>query len=240
MSMEPSIVEVDRLDCRLVAHRWAFAEAEAAALDRNWAESLARNPTLYDGPVLLACRAEIDMEAGKRALSVDAFETRFSRFLGWRDLGWRDASVFNCFAMPAVRSSDGAFLVGEMGPDHSAAGLRYFPGGTPDPNDVIEGGVVDLEGSLARELCEEAGLLVAEGVPAQGWTVIFDRQRVACIKLVDWPEPAAALRARVRDFLAREAEPELSDVHMLAPGVHDDPRLPAFMAAFLARAAERG
>ncbi|WP_457798343.1 NUDIX hydrolase [Methylocystis sp. S23] len=240
MSLDPSIVEVDRLDCRLVAHRWAFAEAEAATLDRNWAERLARNPALYDGPVLLACRAEIGMEGGARVLALDAFETRFSRFLGWRDLGWPDRSVFNCFAMPAVRASDGAYLVGEMGPGHSAAGQRYFPGGTPDPNDVVEGGLVDLPGSLARELREEAGLPAEEGVAARGWTVIFDGQRVACIKRIDWPAPAAALRMRVRDFLAQEAEPELSDVHMIAPGVHDDPRLPAFMSAFLARAAERG
>ncbi|QGM97217.1 hypothetical protein [Methylocystis parvus] len=240
MSVEPSIVEVDRLDCRLVPHRWAFAEAEAATLDRNWAARVERNPTLFDGPVLLACRAEIGMEAGQRVLSLDAFETRFSRFLGWRDLGWPDRSVFNCFAMPAVRASDGSFLVGEMGPAHSAAGQRYFPGGTPDPSDVIAGGIVDLPGSLARELGEEAGLPAGEGAAAREWTVIFDGQRVACIKVIDWPDTAAALRARVRDFLAREAEPELCDVHMLQPGAHDDARLPAFMAAFLARAAERG
>lgn len=239
-AQEPSIVEVDRLDCRLVPHRWAYAEAEAAALDRIWAERVARNPSLFDGPVLLACRAEIGLESGRRVLALDAFETRFSRFLGWRDLGWPDRSIFNCFAMPAVRASDGAYLVGEMGPGHSAAGQRYFPGGTPDPHDVRADGTVDLPGSLARELGEEAGLPAGEGSPARDWTVIFDGQRVACIKVIDWPESAAALRARVRDFLARETEPELSDIHMLAPGVHDDPRLPAFMAAFLRHAAERG
>ena len=237
MTDQARIVEVDRLDCRLVAHRWDFAEAHAEEIDRRWAERLRDNPALYDGPVLLACRAEIEEEAGERVLRLDAFETRFSRFLVWRLLGWPDESVFNCFAMPAVRASDGAFLVGEMGEGHSAAGLRYFPGGTPDPSDVLAGGAVDLMGSLVRELAEETGLPAAEGTAAPGWTVIFDRQRVACIKRFDWPEPAAALAERVRAFLAPEAKPELADVHMLAPGRHDDPRLPAFMVDFLARAA---
>ena len=31
--MEPRFAEVDRLDCRLVPHRWDFAEAEAARID---------------------------------------------------------------------------------------------------------------------------------------------------------------------------------------------------------------
>lgn len=238
--MEPSFAEVDRLDCRLVAHRWAFAEAEAARIDRHWAGRRAGNPALYDGPVLLACRAAIETESGARVLRLDAFETSFSRFLAWRDFGWPDASVYNFFAMAALRSSDGAYLLGEMGPDHSAAGQRYFPAGTPDPADVIAGGAVDLAGSLRRELGEETGLPAAEGVAAQGWTIVFDRQRVACIRRIDWPAPAEAIRARVRAFLASEAKPELSDAHMLAPGRHDDPRLPGFMTAFLARAAETG
>lgn len=236
MSDAPHIVEVDRLDCRLVAHRWAYAEEAGEEMDRHWAERVAGNPTLYDGPVLLACRAAIVAEAGQRTLRLDAFETRFSHFLGWRELGWRDTSVFNCFAMPAVRSSDGCYLLGEMGPGHSVAGYRYFPGGTPDPSDLIEGGVVDLEGSLVRELLEETGLHAAEGAAAPGWSVIFDGQRIACLKRLDWPAPAFEIRERVRAHIAQEAKPELSDAHMLAPGRHADPRLPPFMTAFLAHA----
>lgn len=238
--MEPRFAEVDRLDCRLVSHRWAFAEEEAARIDAHWAARLARTPSMYDGPVLLARKAALETESAARVLRVEAFETRFSRFLAWRDFGWPDASVYNFFAMPALRSSDGAWLVGEMGQAHSAAGQRYFPGGTPDPADVTETGEVDLYGSLARELAEETGLPAQEGVAAQGWTVIFDRQRVACLRRIDWPAPAAAIRERVRRFLDAEAEPELAAVHMLASGRHDDPRLPAFMTAFLARAAETG
>jgi len=238
--MENAIATVDRVECRLVVHRWAYAEDAAERIDAHWAARLALNPAMYDGPVLLACRAGLTRQAGARVLRLEAFETRFSRFLAWRDFGWPDKSVFNCFAMPAVRASDGAWLIGEMGPGHSTAGRRYFPGGTPDPSDVTAAGAVDLLGSLRRELREETGLCAEEGVEARDWTVIFDRQRVACLKRIDWPAPALALQARVRGFLESETAPELSDVHMLPSGLHDDPRLPGFMAAFLAHAAETG
>jgi 8-oxo-dGTP pyrophosphatase MutT (NUDIX family) len=240
VSAKRDIAEVDRLDCRLVAHDWAFAEARRDEIDRHWAESLARNPALFDGPVLLARRAQITRQDDARVLRLEAFETRFSRFLGWRDFGWPDTSVFNCFAMPAVRSSDGAYLLGEMGPSHSAAGQRYFPAGTPDLADVVGGDRVDLQGSLSRELHEETGLSANLGVAAPVWTIVFDGQRIACIKRIDWPEPAKALRARVRVYLAQIAEPELSDVHLLPPRAYEDPRLPAFMAAYLAHVSGGG
>lgn len=237
------IVDVDRLDCRLVAHDWEFAQRRKADIDRHWEKRRRENPALYDGPVLLASRAEVVTCGGARVLQLDAFETRFSRFLAWRDFGRADERVYNCFSMPAVRSSDGAYLVGEMGADHSCAGQLYFPGGTPDPSDVTGGGAVDLSGSLTRELAEETGLPAAEGVAAPGWTVVFDRQFVACLKRIDWPAPAAALVARVRDFLAAEQQPELSDIHMISSvDALADPRLPPFMVGFLSRAlaAERG
>lgn len=238
--MELTITVVDRVECRLVAHRWAYAEEAAARMDAHWAARLEKTPAMYDGTVLLACGAALVRDQGVRVLRLHAFETRFSRFLAWREFGWLDKSVFNCFAMPAVRSSDGAWLLGEMGPNTSVAGQRYFPGGTPDPSDVTAAGVVDLLGSLRRELQEETGLSAEEGEEAEGWTVIFDGQRIACLKRIDWPQPASVLQARVRSFLAAEADPELADVHMLASGLHADPRLPGFMTAFLARAAETG
>lgn len=234
--MTTRIFDVDQLDCRLVAHRWRFDETRALDIDRQWEESRRVNPALYDGSVLLACRAEERVGAGgARVLRMELFETRFSRFLAWRDFGWPDETVYNCFAMPAVRACDGAYLLGEMGPSHSSAGQIYFPGGTPDPSDIVSGGV-DLLGSLVRELFEETGLVAMEGRAAPGWTVVCDRQRIACIKRIDWDAPAEALLARVRAFLAAERAPELADAHMISKlEALGDPRLPAFMVAYLAR-----
>jgi 8-oxo-dGTP pyrophosphatase MutT (NUDIX family) len=230
-------VDVDRLDCRFVDHRWDFAEERSAVIERHWEERRRANPALYDGHVLLACRvARVIGEDGARILRMSLFKTRFSRFLVWRDLGWPDKSIYNCFSMPAVRARDGAYLLGEMGPSHSYAGQLYFPCGTPDPSDIVADGCVDLDGSLARELAEETGLEAAAARVAANWTVVFDRQNIACIKRLDFDAPSQALAAKVRGFLAAERAPELADAHMISsPEALSDARLPVFMVAYLMR-----
>lgn len=236
--MTLEIMEVDRLDCRVVDHRWTFAEEHSAEIARHWEERRRANPTLYDGAVLLGCRVERGFgDDGARLLRMALFETRFSNFLAWRDFGWPDETVYNCFSMPAARTRDGAYLLGEMGPSHSFAGRLYFPCGTPDPSDIVAGGAVDLAGSLVRELAEETGLVAAEARVAAGWTAIFDRQRVACVRTLDFDSTSDALLARVRAFLASESAPELADAHMVSRLESlRDPRLPAFMVAYLSRA----
>ena len=78
-------------------------------------------------------------------------EADFASFVAWRDWGFPDTSVRNCFPMAALRSSDGAFLLGVMGAHTANAGHIYFAAGTPDPNDIV-GDTVDLEGGVMREL----------------------------------------------------------------------------------------
>jgi 8-oxo-dGTP pyrophosphatase MutT (NUDIX family) len=232
------ILDVDRLDCRFVDHRWAFAQERAADIQRHWEERRRANPALYDGSVLLACRVErATSENGARALRMTFFKTRFSTFLAWREFGWPDQTIYNCFSMPAARACDGAYLLGEMGPTHSFAGQLYFPCGTPDPSDIVAGGGVDLAGSLVRELAEETGLDASEAHPSAGWTAIFDRQHVACIKRLDFDATSHVLLSKVRDFIAAESAPELADAHMISSlKALADPRLPQFMVAYLTRA----
>lgn len=229
------IFRIDRLDCRVVDHRWAFEETRTDEIDAFWRRRVAANPALYDGRVLLANHVERrEDENGRATLHIRLFETRFSRFLAWRDFGFPDTGVHNCFAMAALRSRDGAFLLGEMGASHSSAGQLYFPAGTPDPSDVLPDGRVDMEGSLTRELAEETGLDAAEGTLPAGWTVVFEGRRVACIKTLESRETSAAILRRVQEFLAGETEPELSGAHMISRRDQlADARIPPFMTAFL-------
>ena len=90
----------------------------------------------------------------------------------------------------------------------------YFPCGTPDLGD-ISGETVDLSGSIVRELAEETGICVTERMFSPSWRVVFDGQRVACINIIDWPEPARTLLARVESHIAAESDPELARAHLV-------------------------
>jgi 8-oxo-dGTP pyrophosphatase MutT (NUDIX family) len=225
----PRLVTIGSLECRLVDFDWEFAHDRGGAVADHWLRRRAANSALYDGIVLLANR----VEACGESLEVDFFETRFSRFLAWRDFDFPDRAIHNCFAMPALRSSDGAILVGEMGPDHSLAGQLFFPGGTPDLKDIKQE-KVDLVGSLVRELAEETGLNVAAGDLPSGWRVVLEGQRVACLKIIDWPAPASEIMEAVAEYIARDPNPELSRAHMIRRCADiEDSRMPAFVRFFL-------
>lgn len=241
MSETPRVFDVDRLICRRVDYAWPYERDNALAIRSHWTDRVLQTPSLYDGRVLLANRFETKSDDLGSYLLMDVFETSFSAFLAWRETGWPDRSVYNCFSMPAVRSCDGGFLVGEMTTDHSVAGALYFPCGTPDPSDLDQAGGVDLLGSLTRELAEETGLDAGRGKPGPHWTIVVDGQRIACVRTIHWPEPSASLVAEARGRIAGQKRPELADVHIFAPlSELSDPRLPQYMTAFLSRAFGRG
>ena len=91
-------------------------------------------------------------------------ETDYASFAAWQHWGRPPAGVRDCFGAAAILTADGAFLLGVMGPHTLNAGEIYFPCGTPDPADIIDG-KVDLDLSIRRELKEETGLDIAVGRP---------------------------------------------------------------------------
>jgi len=223
------IIPLTRLDLRFEPAPWPFADQHRAEIDAHFAKLRVEKPEMWNGRVLLLRRGDISDGVLSGAYS----EADFASFIAWRDWGFPDKAIRNCFPMAALRSSDGAFLLGVMGSHTATAGQIYFPAGTPDPNDV-DGDTVDLERGVIRELIEETGLGVADFSAEPGWSATPLGQRIALMKIVQARENAATLQERIRAFLASQKQPELSDIHVVRSVDDLRPTMPPYVATFLA------
>jgi 8-oxo-dGTP pyrophosphatase MutT (NUDIX family) len=164
--------------------------------------------------------------------SADYFEADFASFLAWRDWGFPDNSVFNGFGMGALRGNDGAFVLGEMAGHTANAGRIYFPSGTPDLDD-LRNGMVDIAGSVAREVEEETGLTAADYTAVDHWDCVVSGAAIAMMRILDVDMPGEALRKKIKANLATHISPELSAIHLVRGPADFTPAMPRFVTAFI-------
>jgi 8-oxo-dGTP pyrophosphatase MutT (NUDIX family) len=222
------IFPVERLELSFAPAPWAFATERRAEIDALFAELRRETPSLWNGRVLLLCRQRL--EAG--VLHGAYLETDYASFVAWARWGWPHAGVHDCFGAGAILGSDGGFLLGLMSPRTLNAGQIYFPCGTPDPSDIIDG-KVDLDFSVRREVKEETGFSVEEFEAEPGWTMVIDGALIALIKVFRARQTADELRARALAHLAAEAQPELADIRIARGPADFDPNMRGFVRAFL-------
>jgi hypothetical protein len=224
----PEIHRVATLDLKVRPSPWPFADNRREEIDAHFAERRREKPEIWNGRVLIG-RNAVHTEG---RLAADFFETDFASFLAWRDWGFPDRGVFNGFGMGALKSSDGAFVLGEMGTHTANAGRIYFPAGTPDPDDIKDGSV-DIAGSITREIAEETGLKETDYTTDTHWTCVFSGASIAMIRVLRVDMPGEALQARIEANLARERQPELRAVHLARRRADIVPAMPRFVTAFL-------
>jgi len=225
----PSVFHIDRLDLTFAPQPWAWADKHRAEIDTWFADMRSKQPALWNGRVLLMHHQVIE----HGVLRGEFLETDYASFIAWKHRDRPHAHVRDCFSAAAIQSSDGAFLLGVMGAHTFNAGKAYFPCGTPDPNDIVDGRV-DFEHSVRRELLEETGLAMDDFTPEPGWTMVVDGSLIGQIKVLRARESAKALHARVLAFLARENKPELADIRVVYGPGDFDRAMPRFVTAFLA------
>lgn len=222
------VVRLARAEMRFAPRPWPFAQQRRAEIDAHFAGLMRERPRAFNGRVLMLREFAIDDGLLRGAY----FETDFASFIAWRDWGWPDASVRNCFGQAALRAADGAFVLGVMSSHTLNAGRIYFPSGTPDPKDIV-GEKVDLDGSVRRELTEETGLTADDVVLDPGWHAVLAGPRLAMLKPVRSPLTAEELRARILAHLAAEAHPELADVRIARGPADLDAMMPEFIHDYL-------
>jgi 8-oxo-dGTP pyrophosphatase MutT (NUDIX family) len=224
----PVIHRVATFDLTFQPRRWPFAEQRRPEIDAHFALKRIEKPHLWNGRILLA--RDPDFAADR--FSARYFEADFASFLAWRDWGFPDSGVFNGFGMGALRCSDGAFVLGEMGQHTANAGRIYFPSGTPDLDDIRDG-AVDIPGSVAREVEEETGLTPADYRAVPHWDCVVAGAAIAMIRMLNVDVSGDALRARIEANLARQSQPELSAIHLVRETSDLTASMPRFVTTFL-------
>ena len=223
----PVIHRVTTLDLPVASRPWPFAAERRAEIDAHFAVKSREKP-IWNGRILLARDPVFTTER----FCAGYFEADFASFLAWRDWGFPDASVFNGFGMGALRCADGAFVLGEMGQHTANAGRIYFPSGTPDLDDIRDD-VVDMAGSVAREVEEETGLTPSDYRAGAHWDCVVSGAAIAMIRILDVDVPGEALRARIEANLARQSQPELSAIHLVRGRRDLTSAMPRFVTAFV-------
>jgi 8-oxo-dGTP pyrophosphatase MutT (NUDIX family) len=230
LSADLPIVPIARLELTFAPRPWPFAIERRAEIDVHFAQRRRETPALWNGRILLLH----DHVIAGGVLRGAFLETDFASYIAWRDWGFPDAAVTNCFALGALRTRDGAYLLGVMGAHTVSAGRAYFPGGVPEPMDVV-GRTVDLAGNLMREIAEETGLTAADVEAEPGWHAVLDGRRIALVKVLDVAATGEDFRTRIRANLARQHEPELADIRIVRGPDDVDASMPGFVIAFLAQ-----
>lgn len=219
---------VDQVELRLTTGTWGFARDHQAAIAEHWRELTAANPALFNGTLLLMAGGGLMGGMFK----ADLIEVDYASFISWRDWGWCDTAVHDCYGSAVVMSCDGALLMGRMGDHTINAGMVYPPGGSLTREDLLPNGEVDMTASIARELYEETGL-VATDAACEGVYMAASDQRIAIGQVLRFADDAETLAARVREHIASEDQPELCEVVTLRrPGDVAPELMPPHARAF--------
>jgi 8-oxo-dGTP pyrophosphatase MutT (NUDIX family) len=179
---------IESVDLKMTDAPWPFAQNERARIDAHWQELANANATIWNGNVLIAQ----DVYLGDKKLVARFSLTDYASLMAWRDWGFPDEKVFNIFGMPALMTSDNVLVFAEMASHTMNGGKIFPPGGSLEMADVVEWGVVDVEGSMYRETLEETGFDLTSARAAERF-VIMDQQRIAVMQKFSCAETFADL-----------------------------------------------
>jgi 8-oxo-dGTP pyrophosphatase MutT (NUDIX family) len=223
-----TVRRVGRLELSFRPWQWPFAVERRAEIDAHFMAACGVREQLWNGRVLMLRHPQFEGELFR----AHYFETDFASLLAWRDWGRPDTGVFNGFGMGALRGADGVFVLGEMGAHTANAGQVYFPAGTPDLND-LRGDVVDMAGSVAREVEEETGLTPADYRAADHWHSVQYGQYIALMRVLEVDGPARDLQQRIERNLESQADRELRAIHLVRDRGDFTAAMPRFITAFI-------
>ncbi len=196
---------VQKCSIRCGAASWPFASQEESAIRCHWSQRSAENPKFFNGCVYIMISGALRQGHIEGRLAA----TDFAASLYWRETGYRDRTVVDCFGSAIFLGSDGALIYGRQTPGNVNAGMIYPPGGFIDRRDIGSSGAVDFDGSVAREVMEETELDPAGLLRDGGYLVTRDGPLLSIGVIYRLAVPGEVFCAQINARLARGAAPEL-------------------------------
>ena len=215
--MLPKLQSAPRFDLKLINEPWPFAEANKAGIDRHWQAELAKVPTMFNGKVLIAVRSGFRSDG---TFFGDHISVDFDAFLAWRDWGFDPINGRNIMGAAVLKPTDGGLIMGKMAVTTANAGKIYPASGTLDLGDVAQDGTIDIEANTRRELMEEMGLDANTLKKGKAYIMIEDVARICVGQVYETGKTGAQTISQIREFLARDAEPELEDAVHVRKGIN--------------------
>ncbi|TCR83602.1 NUDIX hydrolase [Rhizobium sp. BK376] len=231
---EKIVFPVGRIELRVLDGDHPYHVEHAAAARDNWNRELAANPAFYDGRMLFQHRLSVSEEA----ITGESYVSPFSTFMYWR--GQRErAGGFHVFAFGMVVSSDGALIAIRMGQHTANPGQVYCPAGSMDENDIVDG-YCDVEGNMRREVLEETGLDLRDGVADPGYFATHSDRSVTLLRVYRFPLTADEMLASIRQHMLVDEEKEIDGalaIRSADPTAHHySAAMPAILAWFFGEA----
>jgi 8-oxo-dGTP pyrophosphatase MutT (NUDIX family) len=201
------VIEVGACRLSVGESRWGFEDEHARQIDDHWARRSAESSRFFNGIIHLL----EDGEIGPGGYEGRLLRTDFKSYLYWRDTEFPEAGVRDAFGSALIRSAEGHVVLGRQREGNINAGLTYLPGGFIDPRDIGGDGVVDIDGSVARELAEETGLVIGTHLVAEaGYLLTFSGPLVSVACRFRSPLGSAVLGRLISDHIAADRDAELA------------------------------
>ena len=208
LAVPDGVHRVRRCNIACAAGTWAWAERQRSTIDAHWRHRLAQSPAFFNGGVFVMPAAHL----ADGVLSGHLVATDFASALTWRETGFPDTSVADCFCAALLLSSDGALFYGRQSPGNVNAGKTYPPSGFIDSRDIAADGTLDIDAGVARELAEETGIDASTLTRAPGY-IVSRAGPLLCVGVVyRASQPALSLAQTVTTWLARSPDPELEAI----------------------------
>lgn len=202
--VEGKIFPVSDIEIEVAAEPHPFHLAEAEKARESWQKEIAVNPHLFDGRMVLQ-RSVLVADGRIRAR---AHIVPYSTFLWWRKT--RAPGASHIFGMPMLVSSDDALIAIRMGAHTANPGRVYSPGGSLEPEDIVDGRC-DVARNIAREVKEETGISLSEATAEPGWHAIHMDGTLTVFRVFRLAATAEDIVARVAEHVACDPHPEIDE-----------------------------